>query len=82
MPDTTAPIPASRIKGLRIACRKCGVEILLPVTAREAPSQCFNCCTRFADNGGVVAALRELKWLHDTDARHESDIGFWIDPKA
>lgn len=77
----TAPIPASRIKGLRIVCRHCGVEIMLPVTAREAPGQCFNCNTRFADGGGILSALRELKWLHDTDARQDAVIGFWLDPK-
>lgn len=79
MPDIY-PIPASRIKGLRVVCRKCGVEVMLPVTAREVLAQCFNCGTRFADGDGVAAALRELKWLHDTDARGDSGISFWVDP--
>lgn len=75
-----APIQASSIKGLRITCRKCGVEVMLPVTARESPSKCFNCYTDF-NSQGIIAALRELKWLHDTDARSDSSIGFWLDPK-
>ncbi len=29
------PIAASRIKGLCLCCKKCGAEIMLPVTARE-----------------------------------------------
>ena len=33
MPDYTH-IPAARIKCLRVCCKKCGVEIMLPVTAR------------------------------------------------
>jgi hypothetical protein len=81
MTEATTPIPASRIKGLRIVCRKCGVEVMLPISARDAPAQCFNCHTRFADGGGILSALRELQWLHDTDSRGESAIGFWIDPK-
>lgn len=72
-------IPASRIKGLRIVCRRCGVEIMLPVTARESPGQCFNCASRFADGGGIVSALRELKWLHDMDGSDNTAVGFWID---
>lgn len=76
-----SPIAASSIKGLRIVCRKCGVEVMLPVAAREAPHKCFNCYTDF-DFNGIVAALRELKWLHDMDARSDASVGFWIDPKA
>lgn len=79
MPETY-PIPAAQIKGLRITCRKCGVEIMLPVTARESPSKCFNCYTDL-DSQAIIAALRELKWLHDTDSRGDSSIGFWLDPK-
>jgi len=76
MPD---PIPASRIKGLRLVCRHCAAEAMIPITARDAPAQCFNCYAKFAQ-GDILNALRELKWLHDVDARPEYGIGLWIDP--
>jgi hypothetical protein len=76
----TSPIPAARIKGLRLTCRGCGVEILLPVTARDAPPKCFNCYTDFPAQG-ILSALRELKWLHDRDEDRTARVGFWVDPQ-
>ena len=52
---------------------------MLPVSAREAPAQCFNCCTKL-HGPELLGALREIKWLHDLDTSGDAGIGLWIDP--
>ncbi|MBF0108738.1 MAG: hypothetical protein HQL76_06145 [Magnetococcales bacterium] len=36
-------LAVSRIKGVRMVCRKCQAEWLLPLDAVSLPPRCFNC---------------------------------------
>lgn len=63
MPMSIFPIAA--IQSVRLTCRQCGAAVVIPLTAKAGPAQCFNCNHRLPGPELVQGLVRELHWLQD-----------------
>lgn len=73
---TTSILPIAAIQALRLTCRNCGAAVVIPLSARNGPEKCFNCC-REIPGAQVMKLVVELRWLKDvTGAR---DAGIQVD---
>lgn len=61
MPTSLLPIAA--IRALRLTCRHCGAAVVIPLTAKDAPAQCFNCYAKLPGPEIVRGLVRELHWV-------------------
>ena len=58
-------LPVQSITGVRLACRKCGAAITIPLGAVNAPAKCFNCHTPLPGPEITRDVVAGLKWLQD-----------------
>jgi len=65
-------VPAQAITGMRLACRKCGASVSIPMGAVNAPVKCSNCHTPFPGPEIVRDVAAGLKWLQD--AATDNDV--------
>ena len=86
MPATILPVAA--IRALRLTCNRCGAAVVIPMSAKDAPAQCFNCGTRLPGPEIVRGLVRELRWLQDqlqppgAEARLDFDAALEHEPQA
>jgi len=76
MPTTILPIAA--IRSLRLTCNHCSAAIIIPLTAKDAPAQCFNCYAKLPGPEVVRGLVRELNWLQGftTGPGAEASVAF------
>lgn len=70
---TTSILPVAAIQALHLTCRNCGAAAVIPLSARHAPAQCFNCATPFPA-GELMRLVGELRWLKDTTGARDAGI--------
>lgn len=63
---TTTILPVSDIRALRLTCRACGAAVVIPLSARHGPAQCF--CARELPGPQLMKLVCELRWLQDYTA--------------
>jgi len=64
---TTAILSVADIRALRLTCRNCGAAVVIPLSARHGPAQCFN-CARELPGPQLMKLVGELRWLQDYTA--------------
>jgi len=62
MPNRTVSIPANALTGLRLTCKTCGAQMLIPLPVRNTPERCFSCGTDLP-GAALLPLLQELSWL-------------------
>ncbi|GEM_PF-6425343 len=67
-------VQAEAITGVRLACRKCGASVSIPLGAVYVPAKCFNCHTPLPGPEIVHDVTARLKWLQD--AATDNNITF------
>ncbi|MFZ1574069.1 MAG: hypothetical protein WAT36_02250 [Chromatiaceae bacterium] len=76
MPTTSLPI--ATIRALRLTCRSCGAAVVIPRTADQVPTNCFNCVRPQREaRDRVMKLLGELRWLQDYTATPGASVRRW-----
>lgn len=70
MPNNTT-IPLTQIEALRLTCKHCNAALILPLTVREVPRQCFN-CEQYFPHDNIKRLLIELRHNKSELLQHAS----------
>ena len=71
-------LPVADLRALRITCRSCGSAVVIPFSAKNGPTQCFN-CARPLPGHEAMKLIREMRWLQDFTALKNSEAEFAFD---
>ena len=55
-------IPLTNVVAVRLVCRHCSAASILPLTARDGPTKCFNCYADLPGREVVRELVRNLGW--------------------
>ena len=58
-------IPIQTLTGVRLTCKRCSATVIIPLGAKNAPDQCFNCYHPLPGSEVVRGLVRELTWLKE-----------------
>ncbi|MBF0140106.1 MAG: hypothetical protein HQL74_07485 [Magnetococcales bacterium] len=68
-------IDVTRIKGIRMVCRKCHSEWMIPLDSTNIPQKCFNCFS-IVPSEPIRDALQGLARLKSAAASNHKDFQF------
>ncbi len=66
-------LPVAAIQALRLTCRHCGAAVVIPLTARNGPAQCFNCCSPLP-SAELMHLVAGLRWLKDVTTGKDATL--------